>query len=181
MKHAMAPLLLLTLLASLVCGCMHRDDGPSYRNVALNPDDTRGEARTCPHATSNSEYENMLCFAALNVINGKMENKGHGKRFPSWGPHKRTDLWLKIEFGRAVTIDRVDVYIRADFPHDDHWHSGVIEFSDGSRENIHFKKTADRQTFTFPKRRVSWLRFNDLVEDEPLGWCGFVEVEVWGW
>ena len=61
-----------------------------------------------------------------------------------------------------------------------HWHSATIEFSDGTRETITIAKTADPQTFTFRKRTATWLRFTDLVQEEPLGWCGFSEVEVWG-
>ena len=70
--------------------------------------------------------------------------------------------------------------IRADFPHDRHWHRATIEFSDGSRETISIEKKAEGQTFNFSKRTVDWLRITDLIQDEPLGWCGFTEVEVWG-
>ena len=152
----------------------------TYRNVALNPKDAPGPARSFPHASSNSEYKDMPAFVACNAINGKKSNTGHGGRYPSWGPHKRTDLWWKVDFANPVEVDKVTLYIRADFPHDDYWHNATIEFSDGSRESITLKKTPDAQEFTFEKRIVSWLRFTDLVEAEPLGWCGFTEVEVWG-
>jgi len=42
------------------------------------------------------------------------------------------------------------------------------------------EKTAEPQTFTFEQRTALWLRFTDLVQEEPLGWCAFTEVEVWG-
>jgi len=151
-----------------------------YRNVALNPSDVQGEARRYPHASSNSEYKGMPCFAARCAIDGVTANKGHGKRFPSWGPDKRTDLWWKVEFGRPVEIDKVVLYIRADFPHDTHWHSATIEFSDGTREKVAIAGTAAPQTFAFTKRTATWLKFTDLVQDRPLGWCGFTEVQVWG-
>jgi hypothetical protein len=122
----------------------------------------------------------MPAFAASNAIDGGTENTGHGKRFPSWGPDKREGLWWKVDFGRLVEIDKVRLYIRADFPHDDFWHSATIEFSNGSREAIRIKKTAEVQEFTFDKRIVSWLRLTDLVEEPPLGWCALTEVEVWG-
>ncbi|MCK4293237.1 MAG: hypothetical protein KAY65_08570 [Planctomycetes bacterium] len=151
-----------------------------YRNVALNPRDVQGYARSWPHASSNSEYHNMPAFAARNAINGRTENTGHGGKFPSWGPDKLKGLWWKVDFGRLVEIDKVTLYIRADFPHDDYWHSATIEFSDGTKESITIKKTAGPQEFKFDKRIVSSLRFTDLVEAEPLGWCGFTEVQVWG-
>jgi hypothetical protein len=150
-----------------------------YRNVALNPDDVSGPAVTYPHASSNSEYD-QKAFAATCAIDGKTANKGHGGRFPSWGPHRRNDLWWKVEFGKRVTVDKIVLYIRADFPHDRHWHSATVEFSDSSREKISIQKTAEPQTFTFKERTVTWLKFTDLVQEEPLGWCGFSEVEVWG-
>ena len=31
-----------------------------------------------------------------------------------WGPDKREDLWLKIDFGSKVEVDRIDLAIRAD-------------------------------------------------------------------
>jgi len=151
-----------------------------YRNVALNPDDVQGYARSWPHASSNSEYHGMPAFAARNAINGKTQNKGHGGKFPSWGPDKLKGLWWKVDFGRLVEIDKLVLYIRADFPHDDFWHSATIEFSDGSRESIKIEKTAEPQEFRFDKRVVSSLRLTDLTEAEPLGWCALTEVQVWG-
>ncbi|MDR0521293.1 MAG: hypothetical protein LBH00_05515 [Planctomycetaceae bacterium] len=151
-----------------------------YRNLALNPGSTSGEPASYPYAVSNSEYAGMDCFAACNVIDGKRDNKGHGNRFPSWGPHKRTDLTLTIDFGRLVEIDKAVIWIRADFPHDTAWKSGKIKFSDGSETDIALTKTAEPQTFTFPKRRVRSLTFTDLVQEFPLGWAGFTEVEIWG-
>jgi len=154
--------------------------GTGYRNVALNPYDVRGPALQFPHASSNSEHGNNSAYLAKNAINGRTANRGHGGRFPSWGPDKRTDLWWKVEFGRKVEVDKIVLTIRADFPHDRHWHSATIEFSDGSREKVSIEKTGDAQTLKFRKRTVEWLQFTDLVQKEPLGWCGFSEVEVWG-
>jgi len=122
----------------------------------------------------------MPAFAASNAIDGRTENAGHGDQFPSWGPDKLRGLWWKVDFGRLVEIDKVTLYIRADFPHDDCWHSATIEFSDGTRESIAVEKTGEPQEFKFEKRTVSHLRLIDLAEDEPLDWCGFTEVQVWG-
>jgi hypothetical protein len=179
MKTFIIPLISVVLLA----GCAEQLQSTrlsEYRNLALNPDDVRGPAKTYPHATSNSECRNELCYAAKNVIDGNTANRAHGPKYPSWGPDKRTDLWLKIDFGRAVEVDKVVIYIRADFPHDSYWKRGVIEFSDDSKENISFQKTAAPQEFKFSPRRIEWLRITDLIQDEPLGWCGFTEVQVFG-
>lgn len=165
---------------------IHREGDPAFRlaegytNVALNPFCSRGEPTSYPHASSNSECRGEDCFAARNVIDGRIENQGHGPLFPSWGPDQREDLWLKIDFGGEVEIDRIDLAIRADFPHDAYWHEATVEFSDGSRETLAIAKDANLQTFPFAKRHVSWLRFTDLKQTQPLGWAAWTEVEVWG-
>ena len=79
-----------------------------------------------------------------------------------------------------VRVQTTDLYIRADFPHDRHWHSAVIAFSDGSTQPIEIKKAAGKQSFTFTKRTVTWARMTKLVQAEPLGWCAWVELEFWG-
>jgi len=151
------------------------------RDVALNPYDQRGDVGFFPHATSNSECRNDPVFAARNAIDGETKNARHGGwPHQSWGPDQRTDLWWKLDFGRPVAIDRVELVIRADFPHDKHWHAATIEFSDGSAEKIAIQKTAEKQAFPFKRRTVNWLRFTNLVQEEPLGWCAFIEVEAWG-
>ncbi len=153
----------------------------TYRNLALNPYDVRGDTTFYPHASSNSECRNEPDFCARNAIDGFKQNTGHGAwPFQSWGPDQRKDLWLNIEFGRPVEIDKLILYIRADFPHDKYWNKAAIDFSDGSHESIDIQKTADAQEFKFKKRVVTWIHIAGLVQEEPLGWCGFTEVEVWG-
>jgi hypothetical protein len=119
-------------------------------------------------------------FAARAAIDGRTGNQRHGKRFPSWGPDKRTDIWWQVDFGREVTIDKVTLLIRADFPHDSHGHAATLAFSDGSRESIRITKTEKQQHFPISPRTVSWMRITDLAHDEPRGRCAPSEVQVWG-
>ena len=139
-----------------------------------------GAAKNYPHASTNSVCRNNPVFGAQNVINGKTANRGHGGRFPSWGPDKREDLWIQIDFGKTVEIDKIVLWIRADFPHDRHWHSAAIEFSDGGKEKIKIAKTREPQTFKFRKRKVTSVKFTELVQQKPMGWCAFSEIQVWG-
>ena len=153
-----------------------------YRNVALNPHDKASGAYSYPHASSNSEYKlpkGDQKFFAKNVIDGKTENTDHDK-YASWGPYRVDDAWLKIDFGNAVVVDQMKIFIRADFPHDTHWDSGVLEFSDGSEHAINLKKTKDAQVFRFDKRRVEWVKIKNLKQTGELGWASFSEIEVWG-
>ena len=155
-----------------------------YRNVALNPLDVQGADKftltTYPHASSNSEYARALCFAAKNVIDGKTENVGHGPDFPSWGPNLRDDLWLNVEFGCEVEIDKAVIYLRADFPHDAAWKSVAFEFSDGSRVEATLRATAEPQVVEFSPRRATSVKLVDFETELPLKWCGMTELEFWG-
>ncbi|MBQ9371178.1 MAG: hypothetical protein IJU03_03210 [Thermoguttaceae bacterium] len=154
-----------------------------YRNLALNPYDIQGDdmdVALYPHASSNSEYAWADCFAAKNAIDGKSENRGHGDAYPSWGPNLRTDLWLNVDFGCEVEIDKAVVYLRADFPHDGVWTRGTLEFSDGSTEEIEFRETSEPQVFTFAKRRASSVKLTNLQAPKPLKWSGVTEIEFWG-
>ena len=153
----------------------------AYRNVASNPYDVRGLATAFPHATSNSECRGEADFAARNAIDGHAENTRHGPwPVQSWGPDQRTDLWWKVDFGRPVEVDKVVLYIRADFPHDAYWHDGTIEFSDGTTVKISLERKAAAQEFKFPKRTTTYVKFTNLEQTKPLGWAGYTEVEVWG-
>ncbi len=153
----------------------------AYRNVALNPLDLRGEPGSYPHASTNSECRNEPVFAARCAVDGQTRNTGHGNwPFQSWGPDQRTDLWWRVDFGRAVSIDQLALHLRADFPHDAWWRTATVEFSDGSREALTLAKTADRQAFRFAPRTVTWLRLTNLAQPAPLGWAALSEVEVWG-
>ena len=153
----------------------------AYRNIAANPYDLRGTVATFPHATASSECRNDPVYAARNAIDDQRRNDGHGG-WPcqSWGPEKDGNPWWQVEFGRVVEIDKVVIVLRADFPHDSHWHQATLVFSDGHRQTIDLEKKAEPQTFTFEARRTSSLRLSDLVQDEPQGWCALAEFEAWG-
>ena len=153
----------------------------THRNLALNPYDQRGTSRYYPHATSNNECRNEAIFAARNVLDGNYQNKRHGGwPFESWGPDRGTGIWLQLDFGRPVTMDRLAVAARADFPHDSVWPTMTVEFSDGSRETIQLQETDKLQSFPLHTRTITWLRFTGLDVPPTVGWRALTEVEVWG-
>jgi hypothetical protein len=164
-----------------------------YRNLAMNACDQEeqlpalGDAISeqqvllFPHASTNSVSRRLPDFAARNAIDGMTENGHHGVwPYQSWGPELRNDLWWRVDFGRAVEMDKIRLMVRADFPHDGYWQSAVIEFSDGEQFPIKILQTAEFQDFSFSKRRVSWFRINKLAPAIPERWCSFIEVEAWG-
>jgi hypothetical protein len=153
-----------------------------YRNLALNPcDQPRPDLAIYPHATSNSVARKLFDFEARNAIDGSTRNGHHGVwPYQSWGPELEPDAWWKVDFGRSVTVDKVRLMLRADFPHDSTWKSAGVEFSDGSRVTIQLQPTAEFQEFSFPPRRTSWLRLTNLVPADPGKWCALIELEAWG-
>ncbi len=164
-----------------------------YRNLAMNacdqelqPPSVEGTpaqqpASVFPHASTNSVSRSLPDFRARNAIDGMTQNGHHGVwPYQSWGPQLRDDLWWKVEFGRPVELDKIRLMVRADFPHDSYWKSAVIEFSNGESVSIQIGQSAEFQDFTFPKRKVEWVRLNKLVSVDPAKWCSFIEVEAWG-
>jgi len=162
-----------------------KQETTSYRNLALNPCDllTAGDRapKFYPHASSNSVSRSLFDFEARNAIDGATMNGHHGVwPYQSWGPQLRTDIWWKVDFGRAVELDKVRLMIRADFPHDSYWKSLDLEFSDGSKVPLQISSSAAFQDFSFPKRKVSWLRIANVVPEDPTKWCALIEIEAWG-
>ena len=161
------------------------DELAAYRNMALNPLDFQDlfndSPSFFPHASASSECRNDPIFRARNAIDGFGDNLSHvGWKHRSWGPEKENNQDITIDFGRPVELDKIVVRLRADFPHDSVWTSGVLEFSDGTSINISFKKTADDQTFKFPKRKTNFIKLSKLTAPIPVGWCAISELEAWG-
>lgn len=170
---------------SITARDFNQEELTGYRNLALNPCDLLqpedGPAQAYPHSSTNSYSRNLYDFAARNAIDGVAQNGHHGIwPYQSWGPGLRLDLWWKLDFGRPVELDKVRLMVRADFPHDSYWKSADIEFSDGSRLPIQITSSPEFQDFTFPRRKVSWLRITNLVPADPAKWCSFIEVQTWG-
>jgi|GEM_PF-588791 len=144
-----------------------------YRNVCRDPG---------VRASSNSEYKNRAEFAAANAINGQTENRGHGKNYPSWGPHKVNDAFLQIDFPQEMVIDRVDFFIRANFPHDTHWNKVTLEFSNNEKIELTLEKMAGRQSFAIEPQVTKSVKLVNLTQPDPenLGWAALTEMECYG-
>lgn len=158
----------------------------AYRNLASNPMDPRGESIMFPHAHSNSEWGEAGVFAARNAIDGFVETTGDHHSWPrqSWGPYlpggQHPELELTIDFGRAVTIDKLVIVVRHNVRQNNHWKRATIEFSDHTSETIDIAYNGERQEFPIKKRTVTSLKFVNLVPDKPGKYAAFVEVEAWG-
>ena len=154
----------------------------AYRNVALDALDQRGQSQYFPHAIASSVTRNDPVFFERNAIDGNTNNLHHGKwPYESWGNGLNADPWLKVDFGRDVTIDKVRLTIRADFPHDTYWTSLTILLSDGGTQDITLRKTAAPQEYTFPAKTVRWIQLKNFKQPaQPLGYAAVTEIEVYG-
>ena len=158
------------------------DELNSYRNMAANPADQRGETSAYPHATANVETRGESVFAARNVIDGLHIANGHGAwPYGSWGIGERTDAELTLDFGREVELDRVVLYLRADFPHDAWWISGVIETDGGARFAFPLEGMDGPQTIELGGVRARTLTLKELVKcDMPSAFPSLRQLMAYG-
>lgn len=154
-----------------------------YRNIALNSHDLRGQKQIFPHAYANLVTREDPCFFERNAIDGITETRGHGAYpYHSWAGGAREDLEYTIDFGTPVEVQKIVIYLRADFPHDTYWKSLDAQFDDQSRMTLSFSKTAEGQEFNLDSakitRRIRFLNFKQAAF--PFSWAALSGVEVYG-
>jgi hypothetical protein len=191
-KSRQIVLVLFLILSGLSQGAVCQ----TYRNIALNPNDVRAPGHGFPHASSNSEYPcnydtapNCVpdtTFLALSAINGDTLNTSHGSlAYASWGPQLTSPgpLWWKVDFGHDVTVDKVKIWVRADWSggHDSYWKRATLVFTNGTRDTISIDSLKTGQEFPFSSRTTQSIMITDFVASNPAKWCAFTEVQAWGY
>lgn len=153
----------------------------NYHNVAKNSMDTKDNQVLYPHAVTNVKTTNPQ-FYARNAIDGIFETSNHGSwPHSSWGINQQSNAWLKVDFGAMVEIDKIYLYLRADFPHDNWWRQGKLSFSDDSSQVITLTKTGHRQEINFAAKKVSWVMLSDLImSDEESQFPALSQIMVMG-
>lgn len=153
-----------------------------YRNLACNPYDVAGQAVCFPHASANIETRNETIFAARNAIDGVRANLFHGEwPYTSWGINRRDDAEFKLEFGRKVVVDKILIYTRADFPHDNWWEQISISFSNGDKICKGLEKSRFAHVITFKEKEIEWLKLHELIKaDDPSPFPALTQIEVYG-
>lgn len=153
-----------------------------YRNLACNPYDVAGQATCYPHASANIETRNETVFAARNAIDGVRANLFHGEwPYTSWGINRRDDAEFKLEFGRSVVVDKILIYTRADFPHDNWWKQITMSFSNGEQICSALEKSKFAHVITFEPKEIEWLKLHDLIKaDDPSPFPALTQIEVYG-
>lgn len=157
----------------------------SYRNIALNTAAVRFNETCFPYAKANHVTRDEPWFEERNSIDGVTENSGHGAYpYQSYAGGAREDIDYTLYFGQKVELDKIVIYLRADFAedHDTYWKSFTVELSEGTKLPFTFIKTGEAQVFTFERSFVTdklhLTRFKQATF--PLSWAALTQIEVYG-
>ncbi|MBS6644874.1 MAG: carbohydrate-binding protein [Clostridiaceae bacterium] len=153
-----------------------------YRNLAVNRMDQLEENGCYPHAEANVATRGEAVFAARNAIDGIVENRSHGHwPYTSWGINQQEDAEIQIEFGREVLIDKLVLYTRADFPHDNWWKQITVTFSDESKILWDMKKSYKPHVKKFKEKYVRWVKLSNLIKDNgPSPFPALSQIHIFG-
>ncbi len=171
-------------------GCRHylyaevaaKEQVSMYRNLALNPIDQHKDVNVYPHATANVETRGESVFEARNAIDGVRANLSHGEwPYGSWGINRQDDATMKLDFGREILTDKIVLYTRSDFPHDNWWKEISITFSDETTEVISLEKSSRGHVIPIKPRKIEWLQLHNLIKaDDPSPFPALTQIEVYG-
>jgi hypothetical protein len=148
--------------------------GNEVRNLALNEDAYTYHLRSYPRVTSNSHYRYRPVYSPTNVIDGRHSSERY------WRPARRTDLWLMVEFGRQVEIEKVIVTLHQNEGQEKTWNGATLEFANDKKVAIALKNTSLPQEFTFSRQKCEWVKLVDFQEHFPLVDNGIAELEIHG-
>ena len=154
-----------------------------YRNIAYNSHDTAASTTCFPHASANIETRGESVFAARNAIDGNTANCSHGNwPYESWGINRDPEAELYLNFGRPVTVDKLGLVTRADFPHDNYWKQASVTFSDGSEMSLSMERSTEPHEFVFEPKQITGLTLHKLIKDDtdPSPFPALTQLEVYG-
>lgn len=157
-------------------------ENTSYRNLAKNVMDQHGDPGCYPHAYANVETRGESVFAARNAIDGVTANQSHGAwPYESWGINMQDDAEITLDFGRPVDFDRIVLYTRADFPHDNWWVKATLSYSDGTSQVVKMEKSVKPHVFLIVKKGITWVKIGELIKaDDPSPFPALSQIEVYG-
>ena len=91
------------------------------------------------------------------------------------------DAKIKIDFGRMVKVDRIILWTRADFPHDNWWEQVSFTFSDGSHLDMKMEKSEKPHEITFEEKTITWVEVHDMKKaDDPSPFPALTQLQVYG-
>uniref|UniRef100_UPI000B33C3B8 hypothetical protein n=1 Tax=Clostridium sp. NkU-1 TaxID=1095009 RepID=UPI000B33C3B8 len=88
---------------------------------------------------------------------------------------------MTLDFGRPVDFDKIVLYTRADFPHDNWWVKAKLTFSDGTEEAVEMEKSVKPHLFSLERKNITWVKISDLIKaDDPSPFPALTQIEVYG-
>ena len=167
--------------------CEEPDEAEIYgeRLISLNSHDKHNIPKYFPHAAANFVTRENPCFFERNAIDGVICSEGHG-RYPyhSWGGGLREDLEFTVHFGMPVEVNKLALYLRADFPHDTYWKEADVEFSDGTVIPLDLIGTAEGQTAEFEPKVTEYVKLTGLKQqrlaDGSLSFAALTQIQIYG-
>lgn len=88
---------------------------------------------------------------------------------------------MKLDFGRPVLADKIVLYTRSDFPHDNWWQQVMIRFSDGSEQEFCLEKSSRAHVLPIPEKEIIWLELCNLIKaEDPSPFPALSQIEVYG-
>ncbi len=80
-----------------------------------------------------------------------------------------------------MDFDRIVLYTRADFPHDNWWTAATFQFSDGSSEKVEMEKSSKPHVFSIVRKNITWLRLGKLIRShDPSPFPSLTQIAVFG-
>lgn len=157
-------------------------ENSAYRNLAQNVLDQHRDMGCYPHACANVETRGESVFAARNAIDGVTANGSHGPwPYESWGINRQDDAEMTLDFGRPVDFDKILLYTRADFPHDNWWVKATLTCSDGTSQVLEMEKCVKPHVFPMIKKGITWVKLSHLIKaDDPSPFPALSQIEVYG-
>ena len=93
----------------------------------------------------------------------------------------RDDAEMTVDFGREVEADKVVLYTRSDFPHDNWWKQVTLTFSDGESLKWDLEKSSLPHVLAIEKKAITWLKLSGLIKaDGPSPFPALSQIEVYG-
>lgn len=171
----------------IYAGTASKEDMSICRNIALNPYDHHDNKGAWPHSYANVETRGESVFASRNAIDGLLADDMHGEwPYSSWGINQNPMAEFHLDFGHKVKAESISIYLRADFPHDGCWKTGLITFDDGTTLNLDFEERGGKQEFVManyfgsPKEFTS-LKLDHLVKyDDHSPFPALTQIQVHG-
>jgi hypothetical protein len=82
---------------------------------------------------------------------------------------------------QKVLVDKILIYTRADFPHDNWWKQISLTFSNGDQLCKALEKSRFAHVITFEEKEITWVKLHDLIKaDDPSPFPALTQIEVYG-